>query len=380
MNWLIERFELSRSDGAHNIRPMEGLRGFAVLLVFLVHYVTLASPWLSDAVAVRVFARSLHTIGNAGVDLFFVLSGYLIYGSLISRHQPFARFISRRIRRIYPGFLVVFLAYALLSLIFPSESKIPPGAAAGLIYLAANFLLLPGLFPIEPMITVAWSLSYEMSYYLMIPSIIAVLRLRNRSATWRTLFFIATAGVFSAWCLTFGGHTRLLMFIAGVLLHEAIDSRSSPAPSSAWGLAALVIGLGATLIPLQGSAGAVLKVNILGLCFFVLCLACFRSPSAWLPRAFSWTPLRWLGNMSYSYYLLHGLALKAGFLALSKVLPADDSGSWFFWALLLPMLMLTLLPSAALFLLVERPFSLAKPMAAATIADDARPRHTAPQA
>lgn len=379
MNWLTDRFELSRSDGAHNIRPMEGLRGFAVFLVFLVHYVTLASPWLSDAAAMQVFARSLHTIGNTGVDLFFVLSGYLIYGSLISRHQPFSRFMSRRIQRIYPAFLVVFVTYVLLSFAFPSESKIPTGASAGLIYLVANLLLLPGLFPIEPMITVAWSLSYEMFYYLVIPSIIAIFRLRNRSATCRALFFMATAGAISAWCLAFGGHIRLIMFIAGVLLYEAIDSQWAPTPSSHWGLAALVVGLGSTLIPLQGSTGAVLKVNILCICFFALCLACFRDPAAWLPRAFSWTPLRWLGNMSYSYYLLHGLALKAGFLALSKVLPADNFGSWFFWALLPPMLVLTLLPSGALFLLVERPLSLARPTVPAAL-DASSPTRTAPEA
>lgn len=359
MTWLKDRFELSRSDGAHNIRPMEGLRGFAVFLVFLVHYVTLVRPWLSDTAAVHALARSLHTIGNTGVDLFFVLSGYLIYGSLISRHQPFARFMFRRIQRIYPAFLVVFLIYVLLSFAFPSESKIPPGAAAGLIYLATNLLLLPGLFPIEPMITVAWSLSYEMFYYLTIPLIIATFRLRDRSATWRVLFLMAAAGALSTWCLAYGGHIRLIMFLAGVMLYEALDSRLVPTPSPLWGLAALMIGLLATLLPVPGSAGAVLKMNILFIAFFVLCLTCFRNPEGWLPRTFSWTPLRWLGNMSYSYYLLHGLTLKAGFLALYKALPADHQGSWFFWAMLPPMFALTLVPSAALFLLVERRFSLA---------------------
>ena len=64
--------------------------------------------------------------------------------------------------------------------------------------------------------------------------------------------------------------------------------------------------------------------------------------------------------MSYSYYLLHGLVLKAIFLALSKVNPGESFGSWFFWALLPPMFVLTLVPTAALFLLIERPFSLAQ--------------------
>ena len=361
MGWLSRRFELSRGGGAQNVRPMEGLRGFAVFLVFLVHYVTLVDPWLSEKAAIHVFARSLLTIGHTGVDLFFVLSGYLIYGSLISRDQRFVRFMSRRIQRIYPAFIVVFGIYIVMSFAFPSESKIPPGAVEGLIYLAQNFLLLPGLFPIEPLITVAWSLSYELFYYMAIPLIIAVFRLRDRSSVWRTLFFLCVAGLISGYCLAYGGHIRLIMFIAGILLYEAMDSQWVPTPSSLLGLAALSIGFLAILVvPLKGSAGSVLKVNTLFVAFFLLCLTCFRNPSAWLPRAFSWTPLRWLGNMSYSYYLLHGLALKASFLALSKVNPGESFGSWFFWALLPPMFVLTLVPTAALFLLIERPFSLAQ--------------------
>ena len=108
MEWLTQKFELSRGGDASNLRAMEGLRGFAVSLVFLVHYVTLVQPWLQGNGAILRLSSALHTVGNTGVDLFFVLSGYLIYGSLISRAQPFARFMSRRITRIYPTFLVVF--------------------------------------------------------------------------------------------------------------------------------------------------------------------------------------------------------------------------------------------------------------------------------
>ena len=81
--------------------------------------------------------------------------------------------------------------------------------------------------------------------------------------------------------------------------------------------------------------------------------------ASWLPRAFSWTPLRWLGNMSYSYYLIHGLTLKAAFKVVAVILPATAGGAWVFWALLAPAFGLTLLTSAALFLAVEQPLSLA---------------------
>ena len=337
---------------------MEGLRGFAVFLVFLVHYVTLVYPWLSEDGSIRPFARSLHAVGNTGVDLFFVLSGYLIYGSLMARSQAFVRFMSRRIERIYPAFVAVFIAYVVLSFAVSFEHKIPPGAVEGLIYLGQNLLLLPGLFPIEPLITVAWSLSYEMFFYLTIPLVIGAFGLRDRSAKWRTLFFLAVASLITASCLAFGGHIRLIMFIAGILLYEAMKSPRVPTPSSLLGLVALSAGLLSVLLPLD--AGGVLKAISLFVAFFLLCLTCFRDPSGWLPRALSWTPLRWLGNMSYSYYLLHGLALKASFVAFSRVLPAEGYGPWVFWALLAPMFALTLVPTAGLFLLIERPFSLVR--------------------
>jgi exopolysaccharide production protein ExoZ len=298
-------------------------------------------------------------MGNVGVDLFFVLSGYLIFGSLISRRQQFLRFMSRRCERIYPAFAAVFATYVILSFAFPAENKIPSSATEGIIYLVQNFLLLPGLFPIEPMITVAWSLSYEMFYYLAIPLVISLLRLRDRTSSWRTTFFLSVALLTVIYCARNGGHVRLIMFIAGIVLYEAMNSQHVPSPPSSLGLIALFVGLLSSLIPQEGSEGSTLKVCILFVAFFTLCLACFRNPSAWLPRTFSWTPLRWLGNMSYSYYLLHGLALKAGFLALSALLPAASYGAWVFWVLLPPMFVLTLFPTTALFLLVERPFSLA---------------------
>lgn len=357
--WLQGKFELSRGDAAHNVRPMEGMRGFAVFLVFLVHYVALMEPWFRRDSLLGEIANGMQIIGHSGVDLFFVLSGYLIYGSLISRPQPFPGFMRRRIQRIYPVFTVVFLVYVALSFVFPGESKIPAGFADAAIYLLQNFLLLPGIFDIEAMITVAWSLSYEMLYYLAIPLLITALAMRSRGRQWRMGFFLALSLVIALYCAIHGGHARLLMFLSGILLFEALaDTRTFRAGSIA-GALALAAGVASRLLPTEGHAGDVLKISILFAAFFVFCYACFRHRNNALARAFSWTPLRWLGNMSYSYYLLHGLALKAGFLVLSKVLPASDQGPVFFAVLLPLMFLLTLLPTAALFIAVERPYSLA---------------------
>lgn len=358
MNWLAHYFELSRRGSVDNNAPMEGLRGLAVFLVFLVHYVSLVEPWTTVNSITWHVAHAMQTIGNSGVDLFFVLSGYLIYGSLMDRPQPFAGFMKRRLQRIYPAFLVILFLYLVLSFVFPSESKLPAHLGEAIVYVLQNLLLLPGIFSIEPIITVAWSLSYEMLYYLTVPLAILMLGLRQRRASWRVFFFVVLTVAIAAYCAFNGGHVRLVMFIAGILLYEALKSTALTTPSSFIAVALLLAGLSIMLLPMSGSEGSAVKVMALFIAFFVLCLACFRQPKAWLPQAFTWTPLRWLGNMSYSYYLVHGLALKAFFLLLSSVLHGADGGTALFWLLLPVCFAATLLPSAALFLLIERPFSI----------------------
>jgi exopolysaccharide production protein ExoZ len=354
--WFKHQFEISRPNVGNNVLTMEGIRGVAVFLVFLVHYSSLSMPWIPAGSLISLVAETLHSVGNAGVDLFFVLSGYLIYGSLISREQPFFQFIKRRIRRIYPAFIAVYLMYLILSFLFPFESKIPKDGA--LIYLLQNFLLLPGIFQIEPMITVAWSLSYEVFYYVTMPIIVMALRLRTRSTKFRVLSMAFLALLIGFWSAEYDGHLRLLMFMAGIFLYEAVFSGKVRPPSSGVGLLVFLIGL--TVMPFSISGH--IKIWVLFTSFYLFCLCCFLRPNEWLARWFSWKPLRWLGNMSYSYYLLHGLALKAFFFVMGKVAHFNELGGVVSFLLLLPILFfLTLIPTIMLFLFVERLFSLPRP-------------------
>lgn len=358
MGWLASQFELTRGTGGHNVRSMEGMRGFAVFLVFVVHFVTLAAPWIAPNSAMSDVTDAIRKIGNTGVDLFFVLSGYLIYGSLITRRQPFLAFMRRRVIRIYPTFCVVFAIYLYLSFLRPSESRMPPNAFDAWIYTLQNLALLPGIFPITPFITVAWSLSYEMLFYLAIPALILLLDLRARSAEWRIRFFLALGAAILVACTVYGGPLRLIMFIAGMLLHEALRSGKIVPPRNAFALLALAGGLLVNAVPFTITSVGAVKLTIVALSFFITCYSCFRGQSATLQRAFTWTPMRWLGNMSYSYYLVHGLTLKAAFVIVAKVMPPMAHGPLFMAGLLPLMFAATLIPSGVLFILVERPFSL----------------------
>jgi peptidoglycan/LPS O-acetylase OafA/YrhL len=355
---LSSRFETPHGS-RQQIPPIEGLRGLATLLVFSVHYVTLVKPWLAPNTATEPIATALYAIGHAGVDLFFVLSGFLIYGGLMARPAPFTSYVRRRLRRIYPAFAAVFLLYVAATWFAPSQSKLPDGAANAGVYLAANFLLLPGMVEMEPMITVAWSLSFEMFFYLTCPVLIECLFLRRWPAWGRCALFVALAGVLLLLAPVLESRTRLAMFLAGMLLVETLR----PLPGrllSAIATVAVGAALACSYEIETRELGPAAWTAVLFIAFYLLSLAAFQDDGP-LWRVFSWTPLRWFGNMSYSFFLLHGLVLNVLFFSLRRIAPPAATWDGMFWILLVPAFILALLSSAVLFLLVERPFSLALP-------------------
>jgi exopolysaccharide production protein ExoZ len=353
--YFSSKFELARGS-ASNSKSMEGMRGFAVALVFLVHYCTLGTPYVVHS-GLMSAVLMIHQIGNFGVDLFFLLSGYLIYRAVIKGTTSYGVFLRRRVRRIYPTFFAVFLIYLLLSFAMPHESKIPLGSGDAGLYILANALLLPGIFPIDPIITVAWSLSYEAAFYLLIPMLVSTLILKGKKPGYRRVLFIGIAGAGFLLSARFGGPVRSLMFVAGILLYETSDMMRSPRGS----LVPMVALAGAAAVmTLEGanSASAAVQSAVLFVTLLSFCFAVFRSPESLVARALCWTPLRWLGNMSYSYYLLHGLIVKAAFLVARRFLVVTGFNEAAFLTLVVPTFLITVLGSALLFLFIERPLSL----------------------
>ena len=352
-NWLRDRLEISHGENSP-LLSMEGLRGIAVFLVFWVHYSSLVSPWLSgSSVGVSNF---IHSFGHLGVDLFFVLSGYLIYGSIVDKSTfSITKYGKRRIQRIYPTFLIVFVVYILLSFVFPSESKLPQGAIDKTIYIGQNLLLLPGIFDIDPVITVAWSLSYEVFYYLFIPLVVFLLKLKSWKVENRIWFWVLFSLISLIAYSLLGGPIRLLMFISGILLFEIYSKKKYTLRKGGTRfllIALIIFGLRSVF-----DFSYVLSMLSIFILFLLLCLCAFNQQS----NAYKWLTyslLRWLGNMSYSYYLIHGLTLKFCFLVLGATLPDGfNSVSMFYW-LWAPLFFLTLIVSLILFLLIERPLSL----------------------
>lgn len=352
--WLRQTLELQDSAQSR-LLPMEGLRGLAVSLVFLQHY-SYQSLLLAefDGIGGTVM-RALRSYGNLGVELFFVLSGYLIYGTLIQRNTAFLRFMRRRAVRIYPAFLVAFLIYLAAVQMSPIDNKIPADPNERLVFFVTNLLLLPGLFPLPILMAVAWSLSYEMFFYLVSGAAARLLTLHEKQRRVRIGFVVAISLVFLLASLSLNWvPERMLPFFAGMLLAEGIGVSSFRTPG--W------LGLAAPPVALVASQAGVVPGQLLELlhttAFFLLCSACFSGTFAAI--VLSWTPARLLGNMSYSYYLLHGLSVVTLSVFAGRV-AGLHLAPWMLWTALPFVFALSLIVPFMLFLFVERPISLRPP-------------------
>ncbi|MBM9485588.1 acyltransferase [Pseudomonas sp. ICBG1301] len=144
------------------LNSIQTLRALAAWLVVLHHYMQIAHNFkLTDTVSIALFKY-----GAIGVDLFFVISGFVIYLSASGKNQTPMVFALHRIVRIAPAYWLFTLITAALLIFAPG---IVPLTLYDPIFLIKSLFFIPaqnpsgiGLFPI---ITVGWTLNYEMAFY-----------------------------------------------------------------------------------------------------------------------------------------------------------------------------------------------------------------------
>lgn len=282
----------------------------------------------------------------------------------------YGRYLLHRLRRLYPTFAVIFGVYVLLSLAFPEESKIPKWGPAATLYVLANLAMLPGILNIVPMITVAWSLSYELAFYVALPLVVTALVLRRWGSLQRIAFFLLLAVAQTVLCLAgISAHPRFIMFASGIILWEIGRYQSRARKLSAWGeyITIAAFGVNLALIGLDlsriGPLSAVLtnisylySISLFVTGFFLTLHTIFFDGI--LKTVFSWVYLRWVGNMSYSYYLVHGLVLNGIRYVINSRLRFLPHSQLNFIGLFVFCVAATLAAAAMLYLLVEKPFSL----------------------
>lgn len=291
------------ADGGLAYRPeIDGLRAIAVGLVVLYH------------------AAAMPRSGFVGVDVFFVISGYLITLLLLRESQAhgsidLVAFYARRVRRIFPAALFVIAVTLLLAdqLLGPAPLRAVAHSAIASALFTGNvyFQFATGGYwdasaDEQPLLHL-WSLAVEEQFYLVWPALLILLLRRGRSPT-PALAALAAASLllcelllqWNAQAAFFQMPARFWELAAGGLVAASRPTRQPAAGTTALGLVLVLAGACVPLVHFPGMgampavAGTALLLRAVHAGGNGGVLACLRL-----------TPLVGLGRISYSLYLWH---------------------------------------------------------------------------
>jgi peptidoglycan/LPS O-acetylase OafA/YrhL len=282
---------------------LDALRGFAALVVVAFHL----SPYVVGPGPHAALLRHID-LGKYGVLLFFLVSGYVIPMSL-ERHGSLRRFWVGRLFRIYPAFLAAsavmgaLIVAGVLSLTAPLQKESAAGALA-------HVTMQTDLLGVRGLVRVFWTLSYEMTFYLMVAGLFAY-GLHRLSAWWASGLAVTA-------------------LVAGPLLPDALltPGLQSRRVVAALLIVVVVLSVGAYL---WGRRPAVLAAGAAGIAV-VLLPALNGSSGPYATIISSWQALLMLAVMfagTVVYHAQYGLiGRRTAGIALATVLGCLIVGHW----------------------------------------------------
>lgn len=299
----MSRPETSPVAGGRRVPALDGLRGVAILLVLTYHCFTHPSG------------------GFYGVDLFFVLSGFLITSLLIDECSRTGRidlraFYLRRARRLLPA---LFAFLGVVALFLAASPRILVGDAAAVMFYATNIVRALGDSHSLPLMGHLWSLAEEEQFYVLWPvALLTILRRwPARLVPFLVVTLVALAGYRAGLLASGASHQRVYFapdthadpLIAGCLLAALSRTRRLVVPAWAVALAAGALGLlAAVSMPYTGWSLAV-GLPAASLASAILTAAAADRDSV-VARILVFRPLVWLGLISYSLYIWQQLVFK----------------------------------------------------------------------
>jgi peptidoglycan/LPS O-acetylase OafA/YrhL len=307
---------------------IDGLRALAVVPVVLFH------------AGVSGFSG-----GYVGVDIFFVISGFLITSILVSELDrgtySIASFYDRRIRRIFPALFAMLITVAVAGYVFllPSDLTVLAQTLLGTIFFASNIVLwrksdyFGGPAQDNPLLH-TWSLGVEEQFYIFLPLLLWILyrATYQRVIPWLIASLAVMSLLLSEWVLV--DHppaafyllpTRAWELLIGSLL-ATLNIRQPHSPLFREGLAALGLGLVVAAITLYDENITFPGVNALIPCMgAALILFTGSGRPTLVSRLLSFKPIVLVGLISYSLYLWHWPLLVLPRLYLARPLTASET-------------------------------------------------------
>lgn len=277
-----------------HLQEIDGLRGILAVWVLLYHVLTISGAWLQVPVRLQSFID-----GGKAVDVFIILSGFVITSLLIDRRERYAVYIFRRFVRLYPCYAVCIT----VALIFQQLGTMPLNYLVADLpkHLFAHALMLHGVVP-QPLLhnpagailNPAWSVSLEWQFYLLAPLSILFFKRGFIGVAGATVLCIVAYRVVAPSASSFGFTEAFLPF---KIQYFWVGAASFFAVRNGIGSAALSL-------PLLGALMFISYTTYFGLVVWLLFLFIMTYRRSIL--SFLKSPLMlWLGSISYPVYLVH---------------------------------------------------------------------------
>ena len=335
---------------------IDGLRGYLALLVFIHHFV-ITYYWKIEGSWTRPPEDYFNNFGQAGVSLFFMITGYLFISKILSQREKinWIKFYISRIFRIVPLYTFV-LGIIILTVAIETSFTlhVDVGQFVGQILRWVFFVgsVINEFHDTEKIIaSVDWSLKYEWLFYLLLP-IIAQGILKSRMLLFYTIFVVIVASeiALSIWS-SYNSSCLILFLIGGVTAKIKTVNYKVINYMDHW------------LITIIAIASLIVVINCFKTSFGLtqaLLLSIFFIPVALGNSMFGILKLDssiFLGEISYSIYLMHGIVL---YFTFSLFFPNHiASNTQTSYMLLMPIIaVLVILISWATYIFIEKPMNI----------------------
>jgi len=345
------------------IPEIDGLRFVAILSVYVYH---LNGYLLEKGASFPVGSTTTRFVtllshGNNGVQLFFVISGFILGLPFASHFLSGERRVSlrayffRRLTRLEPPYMLSMVLVFTLLILYVGQSAqvLLPHLVASLLYVH-NLVYASG----SSINAVAWSLEVEIQFYVLVPLLAALFAIRN--ARWRRIAIIGLILLAIVLRATLVSQAtprldrsivgQLQYFLVGFLLADVYVCRNWSASSvhPTWDCVSLVGWPALFILWTQPT----INVWVFPAFAFLLCCAALRGP--WSRRLFSNTWIATIGGMCYTIYLFHYQLISfVGSRALQVRLA--NSYAWAYLSVFFFVTPVVLIACTAFFVLVEKP-------------------------